>query len=434
MQEQHTTLARASPSPRGQLLCDRALDAALSPELAYSDVYARIAATPDLRPERLELQRFAARLLYRPDVGDSRYKAPFARLQACHTWLRKREDGPPGVTLLHSAAAGRAYYSGLQTCGSVWVCPVCAGTIAEHRKAELQQGLDVHRSRGGKVILVTLTASHHHQRLAPFLEAFKRAQRRLYASRAYKELCCKLGAAGAVSATETPWSAENGWHVHGHELLFAAASTPALRHHARKVLTKEFLVALRAEGLSASDRRCVDVRDASWDAEEYLTKQGHERTWDKAAELTMGNRKRGLRELLTPFDLLRVIRNRGGRIQPDRAGALFREYAAATFGKHQLQWSRGLRAQLGLDRELSDEAIAAGAEKVPDMRELGFLSPLSWSIVVANDVRGELLAAAAGGQADEVTVFLAQLGATWMPAAERYERYLNAIADAIDSG
>lgn len=41
------------------------------------------------------------------------------------------------------------------------------------------------------------------------------------------------------------------------------------------------------------------------------------------------------------------------------AGALFTEYAAAMRGRHQLQWSRGLRERLGLGAVLPDDAAAA---------------------------------------------------------------------------
>ena len=53
-----------------------------------------------------------------------------------------------------------ASYGGLQTCGSVWVCPVCGAKVVERRRGEIQQAMAQHRACGGEVHLLTLTAPH----------------------------------------------------------------------------------------------------------------------------------------------------------------------------------------------------------------------------------------------------------------------------------
>ena len=42
---------------------------------------------------------------------------------------------------------------GLQTCGSVWVCPVCGAKVVERRRGEIQQAMAMHRACGGEVHL-----------------------------------------------------------------------------------------------------------------------------------------------------------------------------------------------------------------------------------------------------------------------------------------
>ena len=51
-------------------------------------------------------------------------------------------------------------YSGLQTCGSVWTCPVCSAKIAERRRVELLHAMDTHKAADGFVSLLTLTTPH----------------------------------------------------------------------------------------------------------------------------------------------------------------------------------------------------------------------------------------------------------------------------------
>lgn len=48
---------------------------------------------------------------------------------------------------------GYAYTTGLQTCGSVWICPICSFKIRMKRAAELAVAIAVHKARGGSVLL-----------------------------------------------------------------------------------------------------------------------------------------------------------------------------------------------------------------------------------------------------------------------------------------
>lgn len=56
---------------------------------------------------------------------------------------------------------GRAFFQGVETCGSVWHCPVCAPKIAEKRRVEVGQAIERHFADGGMAIMVTLTIPHH---------------------------------------------------------------------------------------------------------------------------------------------------------------------------------------------------------------------------------------------------------------------------------
>jgi hypothetical protein len=335
---------------------------------------------------------------------------------------------------MYAETTQKAYYDGLQTCGSAWVCPTCGGAIWDVRKDELRQALEVHRGRGGAVLFITLTASHEHLPLKLFLAGLKRAMRRVYSGRQFQAFKARLGYIGAVRGTEVTWSPLHGWHPHFHLLWFCSELTADELADVQQLLTAAWLDALAAEGLQASGRRGVVVKESSWSIEEYITKCGHERHWDADAELTMGQRKQGKRRGLSPHDFLRVgLGQYEGpwRVDPERAAALYREYAAGTKGLHSLRWSPGLRELLGLAAELSDEAIAAGGANELDVYRLGSLNPRQWRVVLANDARGELVEAAGRGDAG---AFLLALGADWTPAKHPAELYLDEIVAAMAEG
>lgn len=99
----------------------------------------------DARGRRFALQGTARRLL------------PRERVARC---LRAVLPGGTRVDVLQDAEHGGAHYGGLQVCGSVHACPVCAAKIGERRRAELEGAIAAHRAIGGGVLLVTYTVAH----------------------------------------------------------------------------------------------------------------------------------------------------------------------------------------------------------------------------------------------------------------------------------
>ena len=79
---------------------------------------------------------------------------PKTRTALC---LRARIKGSEGVGVWKCEKHGTAHYSGLQTCGSVWSCPICAAKITERRRLEVQDAINQHRQAGDEVQLLTLT-------------------------------------------------------------------------------------------------------------------------------------------------------------------------------------------------------------------------------------------------------------------------------------
>ena len=109
---------------------------------------AKLRAKPQ-NPMGSRLQRFALQSVARSIL-------PTSRTAKCMRIRTGRTD----VQVWKSKAHHTTSYGGLQTCGSVWACPVCAAKIAERRRVELLDAMEMHKAQGGVVSLLTLTTPH----------------------------------------------------------------------------------------------------------------------------------------------------------------------------------------------------------------------------------------------------------------------------------
>jgi hypothetical protein len=304
--------------------------------------------TPEAaREARFALQDAARRLL------------PSHRVRHCVRTLTNK-DGH--VAVLKDRATGKAHYAGLQTCASVWSCPVCSAKISERRKFEVRQAIVTHIEAGGGVEMVTLTVRHGRMDvLSELMSKLLVATKKLREHLDYKELRELLDVVGSIRALEVTHGNANGWHPHFHELwLFPAPLTARQRAMLQRRLFDVWASVSVAAGLpSPSRQRGVHVQPAA-SAAEYLAKWGTEPRWEAASELTKANSKRGRGKGRTPFDLLRAYAE-----GDSRSGALFAEFSAAFKGYQQLRWTPGLKAAF-LIADASDEEIAASQSETAD--------------------------------------------------------------------
>ncbi len=346
-------------------------------------------APADARGRRFALQGTARRLL------------PRERVARC---LRAVLAGGTQVDVLQDPAHGGTHYGGLQVCGSVHACPVCAAKIGERRRAELEEAIAAHRAVGGEVLLVTYTVAHGRADvLQALLDAFLGAVRSLKGSRAYRALREAYGLVGTVRALEVTHGAVHGWHPHTHELLFLSpevcrglseADLAALAGRLRVALYPLWARAAGRRGLGMSAAHGLDVRHTRGAVGDYLAKVGRDpgrAPWGPGCELAKAHQKTGRAGRRTPWDLLRQVEEEGDAAARDR----FREYAAVFKGRHQLEWSKGLRERLGLGAEATDEELAARQEQPAVW--LGCLTLDEWRLVLWGEARGAVLGAAAEG-------------------------------------
>lgn len=312
------------------------------------------------RLERWALQSVARRIL------------PDERVGRCMRSL-KEHSLKVGVC----QGAKRAYYTGLQVCGSIWICPVCAAKITEQRRVDLQNGMARWRGRHGEVLHLVQTVPHYdRQKLARVLVRFGDARRRQRNRKSWKRMIEERGLSGIVRALEVTYGS-NGWHVHTHELLFVNSCSINIQEMTDDIL-EMWKGACVSAGLDRPNEHGVIIQDGSY-ADRYASK------WGLESELTKAHMKKGNESGKTPWDILRAVREKGGGGNPE----LFVEYAKNFKGRHQLQWSKGLRDLLKMDSLKSDQDLAEEVEKEDVL--LGSLTSEEWKVILRGDRRGELL-------------------------------------------
>ncbi len=357
------------------------------------------------RLERFELQQVA------------RFLLPSHRVARCLHAPVGELDGSGSVSVHRSGSD--AWLSGLQTCGSVWVCPVCSAKITEARRGELTAAITAARAMGWGVYLLTYTVSHgRSDALCDTLGGFLAAQEYLTGSRAYKRVRELYGVAGTIKALEVTLGL-NGWHPHCHTLLFTLSplSAGGVAELERDLFAVWAPAAARF-GLSMSAEHGLSVKATWGSVADYVGKFGKQparRVWGAEDELVKAAAKRargGAPRVgrYTPFDLLRAVSREGLGWQSVR----FREYVEVFTGRYQLVWGPrplrgrpGLRDLLGLRGDLpADEALSA-----PTAEDTFWASLFTeeWYAVRRYSARVELLRLAAAGDRPSFDALVAEL-------------------------
>lgn len=287
-----------------------------------------------------------------------------------------------------------ASYSNLQTCGNVWLCPVCAAKITARRLEELQTAVAQWQAAGNEVFLATFTLQHlAADSCASVLEALNNAHQRFWGNRAGRNLAEDFKVRGKVRGLEVTYTA-NGWHWHHHVMLFIEGLLPPneqsnLEGDAGRAWANE----VAASGAFADSVHGFDLRRADSDISEYFTKHGHlpkKPAWGIANEIASTPTKKAAAGGITPFELLAA-----SGLGVESAGRLFAEYALSVKGKSYLKWSKGLRAMLGLGAEKTDQEIAEELRE-PAVKYVHLESD-TWKFIERNRLRGKILKWIAAG-------------------------------------
>lgn len=347
-------------------------------------------------PMLARLQRFMLQSVARKFL-------PKSRTDKC---LRLRQASKE-IQVWQSKEHKTTSYSGLQTCGSVWACPVCSAKIAERRRAEIVAAMAAHKASGGCMNLLTLTAPHQRtDQLVDLLKKQALALKKMFADFTVRKVLTEMGVLGQIRALEVTHGRlsefNNGWHPHYHFLMFAGSGVDLARFDGPQM--KDWAVRLylrwaaccESAGLGTpSFAHGLKLDDGS-KAAKYVAK------WGLEDEMTKGHTKKAISGE-TPFDFLRSYL---ADATDKQAGALFKEFAETFKGKRQLYWSPGLKKRFAIG-ESSDEELAAQMEDHASM--LGTITIDQWRDVLAVEGNGTVLMLAANGGWDAVMVYLVSI-------------------------
>jgi len=280
-------------------------------------------------------------------LGDKSYRhhRRFARVVKCGNVPLHKDI----IELNFSESVG-GHFGGLETCGNVWTCPTCSSKICATRRDEIKGAeetwLNQNREKN-TVYMLTMTMRHtKNDSLADLMAAQTEALSSFFANGSVKRLFASIGCVGRIASFEITYGESTGWHPHLHVLLFCE----------KQADLTGFEIQLRTYWTNALSRQSLFGNEYSLslqgatEANNYVSKF--------AEEFTLSNLKRSPdgSARYTPFALLQYIYDHLEDI-PLWAVQAYREFAFTIKGKHQLHWSKGLKARLGVV-DVSDEEIA----------------------------------------------------------------------------
>jgi pyrimidine deaminase RibD-like protein len=295
------------------------------------------------------------------------------------------------VQLMRDEATAKAFFAGVQTCGSVWCCPVCANRIQEVRRQEIALAMKHFiakaKAKGveGKfkqAVMVTFTFPHtRDDSLKELLVKQSEALKKLRAGNVWTLFKNRIGFEGLVRSLEVTRGG-NGWHPHTHELWFCDYYQDEEKF--KEFLVNRWLSVCQKVGLVGDELNqveafllhSVDVR-FHCDTSDYLAKMDDKSHWGVDREIAKASTKLGKAKGMHPFELA----YKG-------YSSLWLEYSEAIKGKSQLYWSQGLKARVGIE-DKSDEDISKEQENEPLL--VGELEKDEWFKVLSKELRAYVL-------------------------------------------
>jgi hypothetical protein len=292
------------------------------------------------------------------------------------------------LAVVLSSELNKAFYDGLQTCGNVWVCPVCAAKIQERRRLEIASAMEHFYQVKKMAVMVTFTFPHKMMmKLKDLLTKQSEAFKLLRKGKQWDKFKAKHCFEGLIRSLEVTHG-QNGWHPHTHELWFVECEIDEAKFF--EFVKKKWRASCIASGLldendpkqmSAFDTYAVDIK-FNCKASDYLAKVDHKDNlksyWGADREIAKASSK---------------VKKEGKGMHPfqlaiDNKQDLFIEYVNAIKGKPQLLWSRGLKAKVGIT-EKTDEEIAE--EETEEAELFAKISKVEWLAIRRQEQRAQVL-------------------------------------------
>lgn len=358
--------------------------------------------------DRFKMQDQSARVMSQYEPGSNP-----PRQSLC---LRALRSEASTIDLKKNLGSKKAHYTSLQTCGSVWTCPVCASKISEVRKNEIDELLC--KTDGKTHIFITYTLPHYKgQSCSEVRKKLMSSRRKMKAFKSlksdtsfipYKKLMNHYHIDGSVTTIDVTYG-RNGWHVHAHELLIFEDKIPEneeKRFHG--ILFQNWKKAIILNNVDIKNgeafrRRAVVTEfckgNISHRYSSYISKieKSHdvENAWGIAAELSKGhlkladfeNQKKGsVPDNITPFGMLAAMAQ--DRNMYSQFSHIFYEYSQAMKGGRFIFFSKDLKRKYGIS-EIKDEDIMQVKDVLAEF--YGFFEVSEWNQIKKNKLRGWII-------------------------------------------
>jgi hypothetical protein len=273
-------------------------------------------------------------------------------------------------------------FGGLQTCGSVWACPVCASRIAVEKGVEILKALEWAKQENLAPVMIALTARHHAgMQLAWFKDLFKGAWEMFSSGRRWRFFKKKYGIKHHIVNREVT-RGDAGWHYHMHLLLFLdfGALKAAAADSLQADLEAFWMDCLEKYGLEGLPEIALKVSSHGNVGKNYLTKIGitiSEKDGKLEYEMTSSETKSGR----SIWDIAR--HSYYGDAESSR---LYIEFVEAMQDTNFITFSHGLA-------ELLENIELPAAESPADNAKEDFaeISPYWWTVVRRSGAMGRLL-------------------------------------------
>lgn len=287
------------------------------------------------------------------------------------------------VDVLKDEATAKAFFTGVQTCGSVWCCPVCANRIQEVRRQEIARGMAYFYELGKQAVMVTLTFPHTLSNSLKELRAMQsEALKKLRKGNSWDLFKARIGFEGLIRSLEVTRGG-NGWHPHTHELWFCNSVQD--EEEFKKFLVNKWLKACLSVGLVTDEpaqikaflQHSVDVR-FNCDSSDYLAKVDDKANWGVDREIAKASSKLGKAKGMHPFELaFRGYHN------------LWIEYAEVFHGQSQLYWSQGLKKRVGIGDKTDEDIAKEEAQEEPQFMDT--FTKDEWFKILQTEQRANIL-------------------------------------------
>ena len=244
---------------------------------------------------------------------------------------------------------GKPHFSGLETCSSVWACPVCAAIIMAERAHEVTSFANSWREQGGETYMLTCTISHGMgDNLRLMREGLAHAWRRFWQGRAGQERRRAMGIEHTIRAVEVTHG-PNGWHPHVHTFL---GTNRKLCDADRYEIAVAWQAAVRAVLGSDHEPNLENgVHLTESIHAEYLAKLGLETAHILSKQARGGHR--------TSWQIMHDA------VAGDAESVgLWRQYTQSMHGARQLTWSRGTKRWARLAERSDEELVDAETGEV----------------------------------------------------------------------